>query len=75
MVPLKGDFSAVVRAHFSLLLFQGLRIALPAALFFMVYQLTVKSIPLVMPQTVSDGMAIGGGLVVAVGYAPWLSTW
>ncbi|HHA7335043.1 TPA: PTS mannose/fructose/sorbose transporter subunit IIC [Streptococcus pneumoniae] len=61
----KGDFGAVERA----LLFQGLRIALPAALLLMVPTETVQSILSAMPDWLKDGMAIGGGMVVAVGYA------
>lgn len=65
----KGDFGAVERAHFIALLFQGLRIALPAALLLMVPTETVQSILSAMPDWLKDGMAIGGGMVVAVGYA------
>lgn len=57
------------RAHFIALLFQGLRIALPAALLLMVPTETVQSILSAMPDWLKDGMAIGGGMVVAVGYA------
>lgn len=63
----KGDFGAVERAHFIALLFQGLRIALPAALLLMVPTETVQSILSAMPDWLKDGMAIGGGMVV--GYA------
>ena len=65
----KGDFKAVERAHFVALLLQGLRIAVPAALLLMVPTETVQSILNTMPDWLKDGMAIGGGMVVAVGYA------
>jgi PTS system mannose-specific IIC component len=65
----KGDFKAVERAHFVALLLQGLRIAVPAALLLMVPTETVQSILNAMPDWLKDGMAIGGGMVVAVGYA------
>ncbi|WP_049496146.1 PTS mannose/fructose/sorbose transporter subunit IIC [Streptococcus pseudopneumoniae] len=65
----KGDFKAVERAHFIALLLQGLRIAVPAALLLMVPTETVQSILNAMPDWLKDGMAIGGGMVVAVGYA------
>ena len=65
----KGDFSAVERAHFVALLCQGLRIAVPAALLLMVPTETVQNILSAMPDWLKDGMAIGGGMVVAVGYA------
>ena len=65
----KGDFKGVERAHFVALLLQGLRIAIPAALLLMIPAETVKTALEQMPKWLSDGMQIGGGMVVAVGYA------
>lgn len=65
----EGNIAAVERAHFIALLLQGLRIAVPAALLLMVPTETVQSILNTMPDWLKDGMAIGGGMVVAVGYA------
>ena len=64
-----GNIAAVERAHFVALLLQGLRIAIPAALLLMVPADAVKAALESMPAWLSDGMAIGGGMVVAVGYA------
>ena len=52
----KGDFKAVERAHFVALL-----LAIPAE--------SVQHLLGLMPVWLKDGMAIGGGMVVAVGYA------
>ena len=65
----KGDIKGVERAHFVALLLQGLRIAIPAALLLMIPADTVKGALEAMPAWLSDGMQIGGGMVVAVGYA------
>ena len=65
----KGDIKGVERAHFVALPLQGLRIAIPAALLLMIPADTVKSALEAMPKWLSDGMQIGGGMVVAVGYA------
>ena len=48
---------------------QGLRIAIPAALLLAIPSGTVRGWLAMMPQWLSDGMTIGGGMVVAVGYA------
>ena len=65
----KGDIKGVERAHFVALLLQGLRIAIPAALLLMIPAETVKTALEAMPKWLADGMQIGGGMVVAVGYA------
>ena len=65
----KGDITGVERAHFVALLLQGLRIAIPAALLLMIPAETVKGALEAMPAWLADGMQIGGGMVVAVGYA------
>ena len=65
----KGDIKGVERAHFIALFMQGARIAIPAALLLMIPAESVKSALEAMPAWPSEGMQIGGGMVVAVGYA------
>ncbi|AUJ33077.1 MAG: PTS mannose/fructose/sorbose transporter subunit IIC [Liquorilactobacillus nagelii] len=48
---------------------QGLRIAIPAAAMMFIPASTVKGVMESMPSWLTDGMTIGGGMVVAVGYA------
>nr|WP_082211862.1 mannose/fructose/sorbose PTS transporter subunit IIA [Gilliamella apicola] len=48
---------------------QGLRIAIPAAALLFIPAETVKATLNAMPEWLTTGMAIGGGMVVAVGYA------
>ncbi|WP_338036458.1 PTS mannose/fructose/sorbose transporter subunit IIC [Neobacillus notoginsengisoli] len=48
---------------------QGLRIAIPAALIVAVGAGPVRGLLEAMPAWLTDGLAIGGGMVVAVGYA------
>ena len=65
----KGDFASVERAHFVALLLQGLRIAIPAALLLAIPAEAVQKLLAMMPDWLAGGMAVGGGMVVAVGYA------
>lgn len=64
-----GNIPAVERAHFIALLLQGLRIAIPAALLIAIPASAVKDALGMMPDWLNGGMAVGGGMVVAVGYA------
>ncbi len=48
---------------------QGLRIAIPAGCVLAFPTETVRNFLESMPAWLTDGMAIGGGMVVAVGYA------
>ncbi|GAW63616.1 PTS system mannose-specific transporter subunit IIC [Ligilactobacillus acidipiscis DSM 15836] len=48
---------------------QGLRIAIPAALLLVIPASSVRGMLEAMPAWLNDGMSIGGGMVVAVGYA------
>ena len=48
---------------------KGLRIAIPAAALLVIPASAVRSALAAMPAWLSDGMTIGGGMVVAVGYA------
>lgn len=65
----KGDIKGVERAHFVALFLQGARIAIPAALLLLIPADAVRGALEAMPAWLSDGMQIGGGMVVAVGYA------
>lgn len=65
----KGNFKAIERYHIFALMLQGLRIAIPAALLLAIPAETVKSLLELMPEWLSKGMQIGGGMVVAVGFA------
>ncbi|MBQ4870747.1 PTS mannose/fructose/sorbose transporter subunit IIC [Priestia megaterium] len=48
---------------------QGLRIAIPAALILAIGAGPVRELLVSMPTWLTEGLAIGGGMVVAVGYA------
>lgn len=64
-----ADFATVERAHFIALILQGLRIAVPAALLLAMPAEAVQEVLNMMPEWLKGGMAVGGGMVVAVGYA------
>ena len=64
-----ANISAVERYHLFALLLQGLRIAIPAALLLAIPAEAVQAVLEAMPEWLSGGMAVGGGMVVAVGYA------
>ena len=65
----EGNIAAVERTHLVALFLQGIRIAIPAALLLAVPTSAVQSVLNAMPAWLSGGMAVGGGMVVAVGYA------
>ncbi|MFC5632101.1 MULTISPECIES: PTS mannose/fructose/sorbose transporter subunit IIC [Streptococcus] len=65
----KADFAAVERAHLFALVLQGLRIAIPAAMLLAVPADVVRNALGLMPDWLNHGMQVGGGMVVAVGYA------
>ncbi|MGT2787538.1 PTS mannose/fructose/sorbose transporter subunit IIC, partial [Streptococcus loxodontisalivarius] len=65
----QGNIGAVERAHYTALVMQGLRIAIPVALLLALPTDTVQGMLNAIPAWLSDGMTIGGGMVVAVGYA------
>lgn len=65
----KGDFAAIERYHLLALSLQGLRIAVPAALLLVIPAEVVKSGLEMMPAWLVGGMQVGGGMVVAVGFA------
>ncbi|MCL1949564.1 MAG: PTS mannose/fructose/sorbose transporter subunit IIC [Turicibacter sp.] len=65
----EGNYRKIEALHIGAILLQGLRIAIPAAILCFVPAHTVQSVLESMPAWLSNGMAIGGGMVVAVGYA------
>ena len=65
----KGDFAAIERWQVIAILMQGVRIAIPAAILCFIPSETVTSALNAMPAWLSGGMAVGGGMVAAVGYA------
>lgn len=65
----EGNIAKMERYHYIALLLQGLRIAVPAALLLAIPTQAVQAALEAMPAWLSNGMAIGGGMVVAVGYA------
>ena len=65
----KGRFGGVEAWHIIAICMQGLRIAIPAAALLAIPTSTVQGFLESMPAWLTDGMSIGGGMVVAVGYA------
>jgi PTS system mannose-specific IIC component len=65
----EGSFAKIDFWQWVAICLQGLRIALPAALILAIGQGPVKAMLDAMPVWLTDGLAIGGGMVVAVGYA------
>lgn len=64
-----GNFRRIEMLHISAVFMQGLRIAIPAGALLFIPALTVQNFLESMPLWLTEGMAIGGGMVVAVGYA------
>ena len=65
----KANFKGVELWHIIAIAMQGLRIAIPAGALLFIPATTVQKFLSSMPAWLTDGMAIGGGMVVAVGYA------
>ena len=65
----KGDFKSVEIWHMIALACQGLRIAIPALLLMFIPSEIVQAGLGSLPAWFTSGMTIGGGFVVAVGYA------
>lgn len=65
----EADFAGIQRWHFIGMALQGLRVAIPALLLMMIPVDIVRSGLEAMPEWLTSGMSIGGGMVVAVGYA------
>ena len=77
----KGDYKAIERWQVAAILMQGLRIMIPAVILCFVPAKVVTGALNSMPAWLSGGMAVGGGMVAAVGYAmvinmmPTKETW
>ena len=65
----KGSFGGVELWHIIAIALQGIRIAIPAAALLAIPSSAVAAALNSMPAWLTDGMSIGGGMVVAVGYA------
>ena len=65
----EGSYKGVEFWHFVALACQGLRIAIPALFLVFIPSEVVQSALGILPAQFTEGMAIGGGFVVAVGYA------
>ncbi len=65
----EGNFRKVEFWHIAAICMQGLRIAIPAVLILAIGAGPVRNLLESMPNWLTDGLAIGGGMVVAVGYA------
>ncbi|WKF84075.1 PTS mannose/fructose/sorbose transporter subunit IIC [Lacticaseibacillus pantheris] len=65
----RGSFAGVYAYHFIALSLQGLRIAIPAALIMAVPTHVVTDLLAALPDIVTNGLKVGGGMIVAVGYA------
>lgn len=65
----EGNFRKIEVLQISAIAMQGIRIAIPAAALLFIPASSVQAFLESMPAWLTDGMAIGGGMVVAVGYA------
>jgi PTS system mannose-specific IIC component len=64
-----ADFRKIEILQWGAIFMQGLRIAIPAAALCVVPAEVVSNLLNRMPAWLTEGMSIGGGMVVAVGYA------
>ena len=65
----KGNFGAIEAWHIVAICMQGARIAIPAAALCFIDPAIVTDALNAMPAWLTGGMAVGGGMVAAVGYA------
>ncbi|HBJ1651117.1 UNVERIFIED_ORG: PTS mannose/fructose/sorbose transporter subunit IIC [Clostridium botulinum] len=65
----EGNIRAIEMWQIAAICLQGIRIAIPAALILIIGAGPISSLLTSMPAWLTDGLAIGGGMVVAVGYA------
>lgn len=65
----KGNFRGVEIWHIIAVCMQGLRIAIPAGALLAINPHIVQKALSAIPTVFTEGMTIGGGMVVAVGYA------
>lgn len=65
----KGNIKGVEMYHYLGIAIQGLRVVVPAVCLLFIPAEAVKGLLESMPAWLTEGMGIGGGMVVAVGYA------
>jgi PTS system mannose-specific IIC component len=65
----QGNIGKVEMWHIIAICLQGVRIAIPAALILAIGAGPIRSLLEAMPVWLTAGLAVGGGMVVAVGYA------
>ncbi|MFW2491290.1 PTS mannose/fructose/sorbose transporter subunit IIC [Clostridium chromiireducens] len=65
----EGNIRAIEMWQIAAICLQGVRIAIPAALVLAIGAGPISSLLAAMPSWLTGGLAIGGGMVVAVGYA------
>lgn len=65
----KGNIKAIEMWQIVAICLQGIRIAIPAALILAIGDGPIGALLNSMPAWLTGGLAIGGGMVVAVGYA------
>lgn len=65
----EGNFRKIEMWHVIAICMQGLRIAIPAVLILAIGAGPVRDMLEAMPSWLTEGLAVGGGMVVAVGYA------
>lgn len=65
----EANYRKMELCHLLAVILQGLRIAIPALLLLFIPATSVQALLEAMPAWLTEGMAIGGGMVVAVGYA------
>ncbi|WP_300346475.1 PTS mannose/fructose/sorbose transporter subunit IIC [Clostridium sp.] len=65
----EGNIRKVEMWHVIAICMQGIRIAIPAALILLIGAEPIRALLNSMPAWLTDGLAVGGGMVVAVGYA------
>ncbi|MCR6514294.1 PTS mannose/fructose/sorbose transporter subunit IIC [Clostridium sp. LY3-2] len=65
----EGNIRKVEMWHIIAICLQGLRIAIPAGLIILIGAEPIKALLNSMPAWLTAGLAVGGGMVVAVGYA------
>ena len=65
----EGNFKAIEMWQIAAICLQGIRIAIPAGLILAIGAGPISSLLAAMPSWLTGGLAVGGGMVVAVGYA------
>lgn len=65
----EGNIGKVQMWHIIAICMQGIRIAIPAGLILVIGAEPIRALLTSMPTWLTDGLAVGGGMVVAVGYA------